>query len=150
MNTSIPDRSAGCVDPRMGQAVLREVGQLLAQLAVQPDFCAAVDLRSLPMDDAERDALRQRLGFGEVKAAFDAGGPTQITETAYAGVWWIRHGDEDAGGPLFEQIVVARVPELLLADPAAIVDSSARLDGDLGIEVAPAQRDAGNTEVRHD
>lgn len=126
----------------MGQAVLREVGQLLAQLAVLPDFSAAVDLRSLPMDDTGREALRQRLGFGEVKAAFDAAGPTQITETAFAGVWWVRHGD-DAGGSLFEQIVVARVPELLLADPAAIVESSARLDADLGIEVASVRPDAG-------
>jgi hydrogenase-1 operon protein HyaF len=138
MNNSDPGRSAGSVEHGMSQAVLREVGQLLARLAAQPDFSAAVDLHGLPMDEAERESLRRWLGFGEVQAAFDAAGPTHITETAYAGVWWVRHGD-DASPPLFEQIVVARVPELLLADRGSILASSARLADDLG-----------SAEVRHD
>jgi hydrogenase-1 operon protein HyaF len=149
MNAPNPGRSADSVDQGMSQAVLREVGQLLARLAAQPDFSAAIDLRGLPMDEAERESLHQRLGFGEVQAAFDAAGPTHITETAYAGVWWIRHGDEN-GGTLLEQIVVARVPELLLADPGAILESSARLAGDLGIAAASLRHDSGITQVLHD
>jgi hydrogenase-1 operon protein HyaF len=92
---------------------------------------AAIDLRSLPMTDGERQALRGRLGRGEVQATVDLGGATRIDETAFAGLWWVRHEAAD-GGVLAEQIVVARVPELLLAHPADVEDAARRLRVALG------------------
>jgi hydrogenase-1 operon protein HyaF len=133
----------------MSEAVLREVARLLTRLATEPDFSDAIDLNSLPMGEPERDRLRDRLGYGEVQAALDAAGPTHITETAYSGVWWVHYGDLN-GNAALEQIVVARVPELLLAHPSGIHDASARLTGELGaaaissrgsVETAASARD---------
>ncbi|NWG73259.1 MAG: hydrogenase expression/formation protein, partial [Rubrivivax sp.] len=90
-----------------------------------------IDLRSLPLDDAQRQMLRARLGHGEVRAVVDVAGPTTVDETAFAGLWWVRHEGAD-GGVLAEQIVVARVPELLFAHPADVADAAARLRGALG------------------
>ncbi len=121
---------AGLVD-----AVLHECAAHLRALAAEPGFATAIDLRSLPLDDAQRQVLRERLGRGEVRAVVDVAGPTTVDETTFAGLWWVRHEGAD-GGVLAEQIVVARVPELLLAHPADVADAAARLRGALGA-VAP-------------
>ena len=110
----------------LGDAVLREVAVLLATLARTPDFSDAIDLHSLPLSDDDREQLRQRLGRGEIEASFDLAGPTRITETAFAGVWWVRHADAQDRAVL-EQIVVARVPALLLAHPEDIADAARQL-----------------------
>lgn len=111
-------------------AVLREVAGLLDGLAADPTLDHTIDLRSLPLADADRAALRAWLGQGEVDALLQAAGTTRLQETAYAGVWWVRHGDEDAPDAL-EQIVVARVPALLPAHPEDIVAAARRLADDL-------------------
>ena len=111
-------------------AVLREVARLLDALARDTRFTETVDLHSLPLLDSDREQLRQRLGRGEIEAAFDFAGPTRITETAYAGVWWVRHADADDRAVL-EQIVVAQVPALLLAHRADIDDAARRLATEL-------------------
>jgi hydrogenase-1 operon protein HyaF len=120
------------------EAVLREVAGHLAALAARPDAVEAVDLRSLPLTDGEREALRARLGRGEVRVLLDLAGRTLIDETAYAGVWWVRHESAD-GGVMAEQIVVARVPELLLAHPADIDAAARRLQQQLGAGTAPGE-----------
>ncbi len=129
--TSVP-ATAQDVDAGNGvaDAVLREVARLLGELARDPQCDEAIDLNSLPLVDGERECLRQRLGSGEVEAAFNLVGPTRITETAYAGVWWVRHADVD-DRPVLEHIVVARVPSLLLAHPADIESAARRLDCEL-------------------
>ena len=126
----------GADSPALVEAVLRELAGHLAALALRPDEPSAVDLRSLPMGDGDRQALRQRLGVGEVRATLTLSGTSQIDETAYAGVWWVRHESAD-GGVLAEQIVVARVPELLLAHPDDIDDAARRLQQQLGAGTAP-------------
>lgn len=117
--------AAGVVD-----AVLCDVATLLAALARDPDFADAVDLHSLPLTDADRDRLRQWLGRGEIEASFDLAGPTRIHETAFAGVWWVCHADAQ-GRAVLEQIVVARVPALLLAHPDDIAAAARRLNSTL-------------------
>ena len=114
----------------VAEAVLREVGTLLEALARDPMFSDAIDLHSLPLNDAERAQLRRRLGQGEIDAALDLAGPTRISETAYAGVWWVRHADAD-DRTLLEQIVIARAPALLLAHPSDIADAAALLAAEL-------------------
>ncbi len=117
-------------------AVLHEVARLLAQLAAEPALSETIDLHSLPLTDAERAQLRQRLGHGEVDAMLEIAGPTRIVETAYAGVWWVRHADA-ADRSVLEQIVVARVPALLLAHPDDIADAARRLVAELDGRRAP-------------
>lgn len=126
--------AAGDIAPAaVVEAVLHECLQHLVVLARDPGFAAAIDLRSLPLDDAQRQLLRARLGQGEVRAVVDVAGPTTVDETAFAGLWWVRHEGAD-GGVLAEQIVVARVPELLFAHPADVADAAARLHGALGAD----------------
>ncbi len=114
----------------LADAVLRELAVLLDALAHDAQFSDAVDLHSLPLDDAAREQLRQRLGRGEVEARLELAGPSSIVETAYAGLWWVRHADAD-GHTVFEQIVVARVPQLLLAHDIDIVAAAQRLGAEL-------------------
>lgn len=111
-------------------AVLHEVADALRELALDPRSERVIDLRSLPLDDGERARLRERLGAGEVYAAVDAAGRTSVDETGYTGVWWVRHANSD-GAALFEQIVVARVPALLLAHPADVAAAAARLGAEV-------------------
>ena len=125
----------GCPDSHpaesgIGAAVLREVARMLRALSVDPTFADAIDLHSLPMTGADREQLQQRLGRGEIEVALDVAGPSRISETAYAGAWWVRHADAD-GRALLEQIVVARVPALLLAHPSDIFHASERLATEL-------------------
>jgi hydrogenase-1 operon protein HyaF len=117
-------------------ALLHEVADLLERLVADPGFSETIDLHGLPLSDSERAQLRQRLGDGEVDARLEIAGPTRITETAYAGVWWLRHADAD-DRPVLEQIVVARVPALLLAHADDIADAARRLVVELDARGAP-------------
>jgi hydrogenase-1 operon protein HyaF len=108
------------------EAVLREVVESLAALARDPDFSSAIDLRSLPMPECDRERLRTLLGQGDVEARFEIGGTSSVRETAYAGVWWVTHCN-GAGVPLVEQIEVASVPLILRAHPADVAHARDRL-----------------------
>jgi hydrogenase-1 operon protein HyaF len=127
------------VGDRVG-AVLHEVAQALQALARNPRRSRAIDLNSLPLDDAERAALRTRLGQGEVQASVQAAGETRVDETAFAGVWWVEHAGAD-GRPLQAQIVVARVPPLLPAHRDDIAAAAGRLGAAWAAAEAPGVRD---------
>ncbi|HXZ47765.1 MAG TPA: hydrogenase expression/formation C-terminal domain-containing protein [Usitatibacter sp.] len=118
----------------IARALLREVAQLLKKLAEEGEG-GSIDLRSLPMSDADRDEVRERLGRGEVRADLDVAGTSEVWETRYAGVWWIRHfgsGDRIAA----EEIAVTGVPAILVAHRADIVAAASRIENDL--ETPPA------------
>lgn len=112
-------------------AVLHEVASALDALVRDERTQYTIDLHSLPLDDDERAWLRARLGSGEVRAALDVAGQSTVDETGFAGVWWVRHGDAD-GRTWLEQIVVARVPALLLAHPDDVADAAGRLAAAVG------------------
>jgi hydrogenase-1 operon protein HyaF len=113
----------------MAHALLAEVAQLLGHLA-RTGECGAIDLRGLPMPDADRDAVRQVLGQGEVRVALQAAGRSEIWETRYAGVWWIRHlGERDEVAA--EEIAVTPIPALLAAHREDIATAAARIERDL-------------------
>jgi hydrogenase-1 operon protein HyaF len=136
-----PSFEASAVRPGLPDIVLREVADLIGVLADDADFVRAIDLRGLPLDDRERTQLRARLGRGEIAVMFGADQGTRIWETAYSGVWWVQFSAAD-GALLLEQIVVARVPEILTAHPADISAAARRL----AIEVVgarPGQVDDG-------
>ena len=116
------------MQPTAGRAgaVLLEVATALEELSRDEQMQYTIDLHSLPLEDDERGWLRARLGTGEVRAALDVAGQSTVDETGFAGVWWVRHGDAE-GRAWLEQIVVARVPALLLAHPDDVADAAGRL-----------------------
>ncbi len=124
------------------EAVLREIPNLMQRL-LETGETGIIDLRSLPMSDWDRQELAARLGEGEVKAIANVGGVSTLSETQFAGVWWVRHEGAD-GRVAAEQVVVARAPEFLLAHPSDISAAQRRLSEILG---NPAEAQFG--EARH-
>ena len=122
------ERAGSCLDGQttgMARSVLAEVGRLLEDLAATGQT-ASIDLRSLPLTDADRTQLTELLGPGEVTAELEAGGRSTVRETAFAGVWWICHrgaGDKVAS----EEIAVCPVPSILAAHPADIAAAARRI-----------------------
>jgi len=108
----------------MALSVLTEVGRLLEHLAATGEP-AAIDLRSLPLTDADRQQLEEWLGRGTVHVELDLVGPSEIWETAYPGAWWIRHrGADDRVSS--EEIAICTVPDIL-PSPAEDIEAAARL-----------------------
>ena len=124
----MPERGASCLDGRatgMAGSVLHEVLRLLNALA-EDDSTGAIDLRSLPLTAADRTELETLLGRGEVHAELNLAGRSEVRETAYPGVWWIRHlgADERVAAEL---IAVCPVPDILLAHPEDVRAGARRL-----------------------
>jgi hydrogenase-1 operon protein HyaF len=92
-------------------AVLSELATLLERLSGH-DETAMIDLRSLPLNEEDRAALRTALGTGEVRATLTADGVSTAQETQFSGVWWLEH--RDAGGDITAELLeVARFPQIL-------------------------------------
>ena len=123
------DSAAPCISGRstgMAQSILTEIGQMLDSL-VAGGQTGSIDLRSLPLSDADREELEGLLGHGEVHAELELAGKSEVWETAYPGVWWIRHrgaGDKIAS----EEIAVCPVPEILITHPVDIQAAARRLN----------------------
>jgi len=126
------DSAAPCLSERatgMALSVLAEVGRMLETLAGSGEP-GSIDLKSLPLSDADRAQLEELLGRGEVHAELELAGASQVWETAYSGVWWIRHrgaGDKIAT----EEISVCRIPEILITHPVDIEAAAGRLRQEL-------------------
>jgi len=126
------DNAAPCLSERatgMALPVLAEIGRMLENLAAsgEPGF---IDLRSLPLSDADRGQLEALLGRGEVQLELELAGVSEVWETAYSGVWWIRH--RGAGGKIAtEEISVCRIPEILISHPVDIEAAAGRLRQEL-------------------
>jgi len=120
--------SAPCRSERatgMARSVLAEVARMLDALA-NGGRSDAIDLRSLPLTDADRAELRELLGEGEVRVELDIAGRSTVHETAYAGAWWVRHygaGDKVAS----EEIAICPVPEILKSPEADVRAAASRL-----------------------
>ena len=128
----------------MAWSILAEIGQLLEALSAHGE-AGSIDLRSLPMTDADREQLEQLLGRGEVQADLDLAGASEVWETSYAGVWWIRHkgaGDKIAS----EEIAVTTVPEILITHPVDIEAAATRLKDDLSQGMAATDLPAQDQE----
>lgn len=125
------DAADCCADVATGlaEAVLSEIATLLARFAATGET-AAVDLRGLPMTDMDRSRLEQLLGHGEVRAEIMVAGRSEIWETGYAGVWWVRHrGSDDRIAA--EEIVITAVPAILATHEDDARAASARLAAEL-------------------
>lgn len=126
------DSAAPCLSEHatgMALSVLTEIHQMLEALA-ESGQAGSIDLRSLPLSDADRAELEETLGRGEVQAQMDLAGESEVWETTYPGVWWIRH--KGAGGKIAtEEISVCRIPEILKTHPVDIEAAAARLEQEL-------------------
>jgi hydrogenase-1 operon protein HyaF len=126
------DAGAPCMTTQstgMAWSILTEIRQLLDALN-EKGTVGSIDLRSLPMTDADREQLEELLGRGEVHAELDLAGTSEVWETAYAGVWWIRHKGA-ADKIACEEIAVTAVPDILITHPVDIEAAAARLGNEL-------------------
>jgi hydrogenase-1 operon protein HyaF len=126
------DAGAPCMTTQstgMAWSILTEIRQLLDALNEQGTV-GSIDLRSLPMTNADREQLENLLGRGEVHAELDLAGTSEVWETAYAGVWWIRHKGA-ADKIACEEIAVTAIPEILITHPVDIEAAAARLGNEL-------------------
>ena len=126
------DSAAPCLSDRatgMALSVLAEVSRMLEALS-ESGQAGAIDLRSLPLSDVDRAQLEEVLGRGEVRAELELAGNSEVWETTYPGVWWIRHrgaGDKIAT----EEISVCAIPEILMTHPVDIKAAAGRLREEL-------------------
>ncbi len=121
----------------MAQAILREIHTQLSRL-VETHQPGVIDLKGMPLTEADLEELRALLGRGEVHATLEVAGPTELYETAYAGVWWVTHRNIE-GVNVAEQIEIAQVPNIVLTHRDDIGTSLARLADSLAAQ--------GNVEV---
>ncbi|MDE2304732.1 MAG: hydrogenase expression/formation protein [Gammaproteobacteria bacterium] len=119
------------IDRDLIEGLLRELAGHLHALA-EHDLTGAIDLRSLPLTDVQLDGLRERLGRGEVSASFDVAGRSEVWETRYPGIWWIRHYD-GLETVVVERIEITAVPEILRAGHADLAAAAANLRRELAV-----------------
>jgi hydrogenase-1 operon protein HyaF len=126
-------------EPAMARAIAREVAQMLADSG-QGGEGGIIDLRSLPMSPEEMQELEDILGQGEVQATIAVSGHSEVRETGHAGVWWVRHFDS-TGAIQSQQIVVARIPEILCADAQDMARAGVALADALSAPASPEEGD---------
>ncbi len=126
---SLPESLTPCTPPLTGMAdsVLSEIAERLQVFALSGEE-TVIDLRSLPMSNADRNDLEVRLGRGEVEIKLYVSGQSDIWETTFAGVWWVRHIDGD-GRIAAEEINITSVPDILRAHPDDARAAATRLAG---------------------
>ncbi|KEO50891.1 hydrogenase expression/formation C-terminal domain-containing protein [Thioclava pacifica] len=112
--------------------LLHEIRHALRKLAETGER-TVIDLGGIPMFGTEIEEFDRMLGRGEVSATIEAGGPTEIWETEFPGVWRVIHRTAE-GLTLARQIEIATVPDILAAQPSDIAAGLARLSTRLAYE----------------
>lgn len=109
----------------MAQAILSELIDHLPELA-SSGTQHVIDLTSLPMTDSDKRELASLLGRGEVSITLSTIGDSQIFETGYSGIWWIKHytADEKLISELLE---ITQVPEIIKSHPEDVQASAVAL-----------------------
>lgn len=107
--------------------LMMEISELVGHF-VETGESAAIDLSALPLTEADKAWLRERLGTGQVHITLDAEGLSSLDETACPGVWWVTHRDLQ-GRVMAEFIEVTRMPEVAMAHPQDIKIGQAYLEG---------------------
>ena len=91
--------------------ILHEIRHAMRKLLDEGET-TIIDLRAMPFAPGEEDELESVLGTGEITVHMNALGPSELKETAYAGVWLITHynAEEEILGKFIE---VTRIPSLI-------------------------------------
>lgn len=109
----------------MSDAVLTEIAARLAD-AASGEETAPIELTAMPLTSEDRADLEQRLGRGEVFATIDSAGRSEIWETQFSGVWFVRHfGENDR--PASECVEIGPVPAILKSHRADMSAAAQRL-----------------------
>lgn len=96
----------------LAKTLLHELYSLVNKL-LQTNENSILDLRALPPLGAEGyKFLKEQLGIGEVKVHIQSFGRSDIQGTAYPGIWWVTHYNQD-DELLTEMLEVGFVPQLL-------------------------------------
>jgi hydrogenase-1 operon protein HyaF len=124
--------NAGCSADTSTHNVLPLLHQLRHALAalIERDETTTIDLGALPLSPDDEQQIEAALGHGEITIQLDALGPSEIRETAFAGVWLVTHYNGD-GDIMARFIEVTRVPAIVGADAHDIRQGLARLAGQL-------------------
>jgi len=139
---SIPVHVTGSATGMAG-AILTEIAELLEQLA-DNNMSGAIDLRGLPMTEEDRIRLEDRLGRGEVSARLDVAGMSEVWETSYPGVWWIRHRGGD-GQIAAEEIAVTQIPDILVSPEEDVRAAAVRINAELySTETSASEEEASH------
>jgi len=105
--------------------LLNEVRHALERL-VETGETTTIDLSTIPMTKAEIAEFEVALGQGEVRAEIDAGGLSEVIETAYPGVWRVtHHAAQDM--ILGRYVEITPLPEILRSQAPDIGAGLARL-----------------------
>lgn len=96
-----------------GRAVLHEIVNLLQQL-LKKDEPSHIDLRALPLGQADIELLVDVLGEGDGYVELFDYGITRIRQTGISGVWWVVHMDDEEQ-VISELIEINYTPEALIA-----------------------------------
>ncbi|MCA0044374.1 hydrogenase expression/formation protein [Celeribacter litoreus] len=117
--------------PETGNVILllNEIRHALRHLA-ETGEPTTIDLSGIPMTKAETEEFEAALGTGEVHAEIDAGGPSEVIETSFAGVWRVIHRASEEM-TLARYIEVTRIPEILVAHPSDMRAALTRLEARL-------------------
>jgi hydrogenase-1 operon protein HyaF len=96
----------------IAKTLLHEVHAMLKTL-IDTGEIGMLDLRALPsLGEDGYQFLKDQLGVGEVTARIQSFGRSEIQETAFSGIWWVAHYNQD-DDILTELIEVNFLPEIL-------------------------------------
>lgn len=122
------------VEPETGlsKAVLNEVIEHLDTFATtgKPHV---IDLTSLPMNTSDKQALEKALGHGEVQVTLTTLGESQVYETGYSGIWWIKHYTADQI-LLSELLEITNIPDIIKSHPEDVKQSAKEIQKILNID----------------
>jgi hydrogenase-1 operon protein HyaF len=105
-------------------ALLREIAGHLLTVSQGGDR-QVVELTNLPLNDSDLQLLEEKLGRGEVEARINAAGPTEVYETSFPGLWWVKYLAEDQR-VITQQLEIGAVPMILEAHRDDIQASAER------------------------
>ena len=79
----------------IAKTLLHEVQAMLKTL-LDTGQNGTLDLRALPaLGEDGYQFLKEKLGLGEVSARIQTFGRSEIQETAFPGIWWVAHYNQD-------------------------------------------------------
>jgi len=104
-------RNGALLPTPQASALLQELLAMLKNLSEHRES-SSIDIRSLPLTPADYDFLNVFLGDGEVSAKVNALGLSEIKETRFSGIWWIRHFNSQ-DELIAELIEVTNLPDIL-------------------------------------
>jgi hypothetical protein len=110
----------------LAKTLLNEVHNMLGNL-LDTGETGVLDLRALPtLGEEGYQFLKDQLGTGEVSAQIQNFGRSVIQETAYSGIWWVSHFNQD-DDIYTEQIEISFFPEILKSHKDDAVLSQSKL-----------------------